>query len=281
MITYARLLGQPRRFLSLTGLTPAEFTDLLPAFEQSYAAFYPRHLTMQGQPRQACPGAGRPSVLDGSATKLLFLLVYLKTYPLQVVLAELFGLSTAQANSWLQRLLPVLRRALDKHGVHPERDGSQVASQGRSGTEPNQLIIDATERRRQRPKTQEKQRRHYSGKKKAHSDKNVLVVNARSERVLYLSRTYPGSVHEKAIVDQEPIAFPEGATLYKDSGFQGYEPPVAKTYQAKKKAAGPGANGTGKGVQPQAGPHPGSGRARPGRGETKSDRQRHVAQHQR
>ena len=281
MITYERLQKQPRRFLALTGLTPAEFTDLQSAFEQSYAEFYPRHLTMQGQPRQSCPGAGRPSVLDGGASKLLFLLVYLKTYPLQVVLAELFGLSTAQANSWLQRLLPVLHRALDKRGVLPERDGSRVACQSRSAAGSNRLIIDATERRRQRPKSQEKQRRHYSGKKKAHSDKNVLLVNARSERVLYLSRTYPGSIHEKAIVDQEPIAFPEGATLYKDSGFQGYEPPVAKTYQAKKKAAGAGTNGTGKGVQPQAGTHPGPRRTRPGRGETKSDRQRYVAQHQR
>jgi Helix-turn-helix of DDE superfamily endonuclease/DDE superfamily endonuclease len=281
MITYARLLQQPRRFLALTGLIPAEFIDLLPAFEQSYAEFYPRNFTMQGQPRQSCPGAGRPSVLGNSATKLLFLLVYLKTYPLQVVLAELFGLSTSQANAWLHRLLPVLQRALAQLGVLPERDGSQVASQGRSPTESKRLIIDATERRRQRPKNQEKQRRHYSGKKKAHSDKNVLVVNARSERVLYLSRTYAGSVHEKKIVGQEPVAFPKGATLYKDSGFQGYEPPVAKTYQAKKKAGAAGANGPGTVVQPQAGTHPGARRARPGRCETKPDRHRHVAQHQR
>jgi len=248
MITYARLLRQPRRCLALTGLTPVEFTDLLPAFEQSYAEFYPRQLTMQGQPRRSCPGAGRPSVLDGSGAKLLFLLVYLKAYPLQVVLAELFGLSASQANTWLHRLLPVLQRALDELGALPERDGSQVACQGRPTTESKGLIIDATERRRQRPKDQEKQRRHYSGKKKAHGDKNVLVVQARSERVLYLSRTYAGSTHEKKIVDQEPIAFPGDAVLYKDSGFQGYEPAVARSYQTKKKAAGPGANGTRKGI---------------------------------
>jgi hypothetical protein len=280
MTTYIQLLQQRRRFLALTGLTPAEFTDLLPAFEQSYADFYPAHLTMRGQPRQSCPGAGRPSVLDGSATKLLFLLVYLKTYPLQVVLAELFGLSTSQANWWLQRLLPVLQWALDKLGALPERDGSQLASRGSSATESKKLIIDATERRRQRPKNQEKQRLHYSGKKKTHSDKNVLVVNARSERVLYLSSTYAGKVHDKKIADQEGIAFPDDAILYKDSGFQGYEPPVAKTYQTKKKGAGPGTNEAGKVVQPQVGPHPGSRRACPGGRETKSYRQRHVAQHQ-
>ncbi len=239
MTTYTRLLQQPRRFLALTGLTPGEFRDLLPAFEQSFAELYPAHLTLQGQPRQCCPGAGRPSVLDGSATKLLFLLVYLKTYPLQVVLAELFGLSTSQANYWLQRLLPVLHRALDKLGVLPERDASQLASHAQVATESKKLIIDATERRRQRPKNQEKQQLHYSGKKKTHSDKNVLVVNARSKRVVYLSPTYAGKVHEKKIADQEALAFPDDAIVYKDSGFQGYEPPVARTYQAKKKDAGP------------------------------------------
>jgi len=239
MTTYTRLLQQPRRFLALTGLTPGEFRDLLPAFEQSFAELYPAHLTLQGQPRQCCPGAGRPSVLDGSVTKLLFLLVYLKTYPLQVVLAELFGLSTSQANYWLQRLLPVLHRALDKLGVLPERDASQLASHAQVATESKKLIIDATERRRQRPKNQEKQQLHYSGKKKTHSDKNVLVVNARSKRVVYLSPTYAGKVHEKKIADQEALAFPDDAIVYKDSGFQGYEPPVARTYQAKKKDAGP------------------------------------------
>src|SRR5437773_634933 len=157
MTTCTRLLQQPRRFLALTGLTPGEFMDVLPAFEQGYAELYPAHLTMQGQPRRCCSGAGRPSVLDGSATKLLFLLVYLKTYPLQVVLAELFGLSTSQANGWLQRLLPVLQRALDKLGVLPEREGSQLASHAQAAAESKKLIIDATERRRQRPKNQEKQ----------------------------------------------------------------------------------------------------------------------------
>src|SRR5207249_8961875 len=117
--------------------------------------------------------------------------------------------------------------------VLPERDGSQLACHAQAATESKKLIIDATERRRQRPKNQEKQQLHYSGKKKTHSDKNVLVVNARSKRVLYLSPTYAGKVHEKKIVDQESITFPDDAILYQDSGFQGYEPPVARIYQAR------------------------------------------------
>jgi hypothetical protein len=281
MITYLHLSECPRQFLALTGFTPVEFRDLLPAFERAYMELYPAQLTLQGQPRRRRVGAGRHSRLGSPADKLLFLLVYLKTYPLQAVLGELFGLSTTRANYWLQRLLPVLRRALDSLGVLPERDRQRGACQARRARESRKLIIDATERRRQRPKNPEKQALHYSGKKKTHTDKNVLVVNASSRRVLYLGTTRAGSVHEKTIVDQEPIAFPPDVTLYKDAGFQGYEPPVARTCQAKKKDEATSAHGSRKAYQSEAGANPRPGRTCPGRRQKKSDREGHVTQHQR
>src|SRR5205085_3874014 len=88
--------------------------------------------------------------------------------------------------------------------------------------------------RRQRPKNPEKQRAHYSGRKKTHSDKNLVVADARSKRIGFLGRTCEGRLPDKSIADQEGIAYPPGTVLYKDSGFQGYEPPVAQTCQAKK-----------------------------------------------
>src|SRR5439155_16652305 len=130
--------------------------------------------------------------LEQPEDKLLFLLVYLKTYPLQAVLGELFDLSTSQVNYWIHRLLPVLRSALDDLGVLPERDPTHFAqTQGASG-KASRLIIDATERRRQRPKIPEKQALFYSGRKKKQSDKNVVVVNTRGRRIDYLGRTCPG-----------------------------------------------------------------------------------------
>ena len=98
------------------------------------------------------------------------------------------------------------------------------------------MIIDATERRRQRPKNPEKQALFYSGRKKKHCDKNVVLVNTRGRRIDYLGRTCPGKMHDKKIADEEGISYPADTTLYKDTGFQGYEPAVKKTCQAKKKA---------------------------------------------
>jgi len=79
--------------------------------------------------------------------------------------------------------------------------------------------------------------RNYSGKHKTHSDKNVLVVNAKTKRVGYLSQTYAGKIHDKKIVDIEAIRYPRAAILYKDTGFQGYEPKVHQTQQPKKSHA--------------------------------------------
>ena len=174
----------------------------------------------------------------------MFLLVYLKTYPLQVVMAELFNLSQPQVNHWLRRLLPALRDALDECGVLPERDPQSFAHSATPPLERTRRIIDGTERRRQRPKNPEKQQAHYSGRKKTHSDRNVVVAGAESKRIDFLSQTYEGRVPDKSIADQEGIAYPPGTVLYKDSGFQGYEPAVAQTCQAKKKATRRGANGS-------------------------------------
>jgi hypothetical protein len=236
MITSNQLRTNPRQFLALTGLTFTEFNLLLTPFCQAYDCHYPNtSQTLAGQPRQRCAGGGRRGALPGPDQKLLFVLVYLKTYPLQAVMAELFGLSQPGVNYWLHHLLPVLRDALDELGVLPERDPRQFArGQFRSGKP--RLIIDATERRRQRPKNPEKQRLHYSGKKKTHSDKNVVVCHLQDQHIDFLSRTYVGKTHDKKIADQESLAYPPGTELYKDTGFQGYEPAVERTYQAKKKA---------------------------------------------
>ena len=157
MMTYATLQSDCREFLALTGLTLQEFQLLLNAFTPAYERRYPKDRTLADRPRQRCAGGGRKGVLDCPEQKLLFLLVYLKTYPLQVLMGELFGLSQPGVNYWIHRLLPVLRDALDSLSVLPERNPNDFArSQTATGTEPR-LIIDGTERRRQRPKSPEKQ----------------------------------------------------------------------------------------------------------------------------
>jgi DDE superfamily endonuclease/Helix-turn-helix of DDE superfamily endonuclease len=237
MLTYPQLKRNCRKCVALTGLTPKEVSALLPAFTRAYAKQYPAEKTMAGKPRKRQVGGGRKGVLREAEQRLLFILVHQKTYPLQTLLGEVFELSQPRVNVWVHRLLPVLKVALDEVGVLPEREPQHFAQSEQLHGERLALIIDGTERRRQRPKDLEKQAAHYSGKKKTHCDKNVVIVQAKSKRVGFLSQTYAGKTHDKKIVDTEPIVYPAGTTLYQDTGFQGYLPEVEQICQPKKSRA--------------------------------------------
>jgi len=228
MIRYSTLRKKPKDLLALTGLSRREFDELWPLFEQSLPARKRR------QRRQRAPGGGRKPALPTAADKLLFILVYMKTYPLQAVQAQLFGMSQPSANRYIRQLLPVLAQALDTLGVMPEQDGPAMAPHERRQGEAQDLIIDGVERRRQRPKRREIQAIHYSGKKKAHTDKNVVVVNTQTKRVSFLSPTLPGSVHDKKLADHVRIQYPKNATLRSDLGLLGYSPEVREHLQPKK-----------------------------------------------
>lgn len=234
MLDFKEVKRNKRDFLALTGLTLKEFKLILPSFRQAYEKRYEGARTLAGEKRQRKIGGGRRSVLDGIEQKLLFILVYQKTYPVQVVVAKLFELSQPRANQWIHRLLPVLKDALDELGVMPERDGTKFAADEHKRGVAAAYVIDGTERRRNRPKSPEKQALHYSGKKKQHTDKNIVVTDAKSGRVGYLSPTRPGTIHDKKLAEHEQITYPRNSILHKDTGFQGYEPPVKQTLQPKK-----------------------------------------------
>lgn len=79
-----------------------------------------------------------------------------------------------------------------------------------------------------------KRRKNSFPVKKSHSIKNVLLAN-KSKRILYLSETYEGSVHDKKIADEADITFEQTIHLLQDTGFQGFKPKNAIIQQPEKK----------------------------------------------
>jgi hypothetical protein len=234
MLSYHKLKDKPRDFLAATSLTLAEFQQLLPAFQGAYETLYPPALTRAGKPRQRRAGGGAKGALHSVEDKLLFILVYQKTNPLQTMHALQFNLSQPQANYWIHQLLPVLQEALAALGFAPERDASRLATSPLLCAGAPAGAIDGTERRRQRPTNAERQKEHYSGKKKTHTDKNILLVNEITRKVAYLGPTVVGKTHDKKAADEAEMTYPINATLAKDTGFQGYEPERVLTTQPKK-----------------------------------------------
>jgi hypothetical protein len=235
MISYDQIKDNPQILLAFTGLTQTEFEELLPSFIK--ASYQIEQKRQAKRKRQRRPGGGRKAQLNTMADRLLFILFYLKTYPIQEVQAFLFGMSQGQANEWIHRLARILERALNDLGHLPEREGHRLATILREN-ETSAFTQDGSERRRQRPKDNEQQKAYYSGKKKAHTVKNHLVVHPESQRVCYLSATAPGKKHDKKLADEAGLRFPDRATLEQDTGFQGFDPEQVIVLQPKKKPRG-------------------------------------------
>ncbi len=234
MLNYNTLKDRPRDFLSATGLTLAEFEQLLQAFQAAYEKKYPSDRTREGHARQRRIGGGTTGKLQSWGDTLLFIVVYQTTNPLHTMHALHFDLSPAQAHYWIHHVLPVLQHALADLGMAPEREAHDVATSPLTWEGAPSLAVDGTERRRQRPTEVAKHKEHYSGKKKTHTDKNLLLVNAHTSKVVYLGPTIAGKMHDKKAADEDHIASPANATLDKDTGFQGYEPAGVLTQQPKK-----------------------------------------------
>jgi DDE superfamily endonuclease len=234
MLSYDKLQNRPREFLAVTGLTRAEFECLLPAFQAAYECHYPPDLTYEGKARQRSAGGGAKGALPSFTDKLLFILAYQKPNPLQVLHGLQFALSQSQTHYWIHRLLPVLQHALRAMGQAPEREAQRVETSAAALAGAPNLAVDGTERRRQRPRDAATQKAHYSGKKKTHTDKNILLINEHTGKVVYLGPTLPGKTHDKKAVDETPVAYRPHTTLDKDTGFQGYEPGGVLTTQPKK-----------------------------------------------
>jgi hypothetical protein len=233
MLNYNKLQNRPREFLAATGLTRVEFEQLLPAFQAAYDNKYPPERTLDGHTRQRRRGAGAKGNLPSAADKLLCILVYQKTTPLQTMQGLQCNVSQAQTNSWIHRLLPVLQQALAALAMQPARDASRVAVHPLAWEGAPALASDGTERRRQRPTDATRQQDHYSGTKQAHTDKNIVLINEHTGKVVYLGPTVPGKTHDKKAAEEAAIVYPANATLDKDTGFQGDEPAGVLTAQPK------------------------------------------------
>lgn len=96
---------------------------------------------------------------------------------------------------------------------------------------------DSTERPIQRPKDPQAQKAYYSGKKKQHTHKNNLMINTACKVVL-LTPTCEGRIHDKRIADTTGYCPPKGSSLFQDTGFQGFSLDGIRIIQPKKKPKG-------------------------------------------
>jgi hypothetical protein len=108
-------------------LTVEEFQQILPVFDEMFCERM-KYSRLDGKLRVGreyrtyvnCP-------LPTPEDRLLFILVYMKNNPLQVLQGELFGMPQNKANQWIHTLLPVLQLTMRKLGDTPARSVLELA----------------------------------------------------------------------------------------------------------------------------------------------------------
>jgi Helix-turn-helix of DDE superfamily endonuclease len=145
-LRFTDIQPRPTEVLDLTSLTLDEFQRLVPPFEAAFQA-YMAQWRLDGRPRTArryttyhnCP-------LPTPEDRLLFILVYLKPDPLQVVQGRLFGMGQSKAHQWLHVLVVVLQATLRTLGDAPTRSLAELAKRlGVAEAEATALVVPRSE----------------------------------------------------------------------------------------------------------------------------------------
>ena len=218
-------------------MSPTELHNLLPAFAESLI----RHsfVVKPKTKRQRKLGGGRRGHLPTVEDKLVFVLMYLKTYPTFDVMGFLTGRQRSKCQYSVANLLPVLEMALGKHLALPQRKISSPEEFFKLFPEIKEVFLDGTERRTQKPRNLKKRNKLYSGKKKTTTRKTVIMSDEK-RNILLLSPTKSGRRHDKRIADKFGIvsSIPQEVVVWTDTGFQGIQHLHPNTVMPKKATRG-------------------------------------------
>ena len=216
MLNINKAFKNDRLTKALTGMSIAEFHALIPSFITAFLAERKR--------RGIRVNFGRTPILSTIELKLFFILFYVKCYPTFDLSAFIFDTDKHRCHDWVKELLPVLRLALKKEIVLPKRKISTPEEFFRLFPTVKEIWVDGTERPIQRPKNKRKQEKRYSGKKKRHGMKNI-IVNDGAKRILIVTPTVSGRHHDYAITQKTklPQCIPKDVSCQMDTGFQGLE----------------------------------------------------------
>jgi len=225
MLTYQKLFNNPGKLVRFTGLNPFQFETLAKRLEPLWTKAEKERLTKDNRKRGI--GGGRKYRLSSIYDKLLLILVFYRTYAVYELLGWVFNLDASNVCRLIERLSPLVEDMADPSLRFAIKDVLKKRKKIRDWEEfvkqyPDlfELVIDSTEQKRKRPTNKKKQKNFYSGKKHTHSFKTQITVN-RIGRIINVSRTYSGRIHDKTVLLKEKTLdkLPPDLKKYLDKGY--------------------------------------------------------------
>lgn len=222
MINVQRALKNPRLMAAMTGMTEKEFNQLLPFFTKAWKSSKHSQHRKNAEIRKI--GAGRKGFLRSMEEKLFYILFYYKCYPTYDLLGFIYNCNRSNACRRQFELGKILEKTLGGKSVLPERRMRRIEEFFKAFPEVREVFIDGTERPTQRPKDKEKQKENYSGKKKKHTRKNIVITD-KKKRIGFLSKTEGGKNHDFPMLKKyaPPDNMPKKIKKHLDLGFKGFQ----------------------------------------------------------
>lgn len=213
----SRLRKNPKAFRRLTGITIDKFDQLINFLRPRYVRWNKKRLSRSDRKRAI--GAGRKFSLS-LEDRFLLLLLYYRTYVTTAFLAFLFAIDESSVGRLFKPLEPLLANIFKIPEKQIDIEEDEILK----------IFFDGTEQPINRP--QHGQKKWYSGKKKKHTIKHQVVVvrkrkkrgkgkHLRKVRIVAVSKSFHGSVHDKRIYEESKTYTPFGVEGFGDSGYQG------------------------------------------------------------
>ena len=220
MMNYDTLSRKPLNFNSFTGLKVPEFDAVYTKTQESYATYEERRLHREDRKRKI--GTGHPFKLN-LRDRLLMLLMYHRIYTTSTLLGYLFNLGQTNVLKNIRILEPLVKEILPL----PEKINKRVRRLGTldevEALFPGfKAFLDATEQEIPRPKDKTKRRTHYSGKKKRHTVKTQITVNA-DGLIVHKTPHARGSRHDYSLYKWRHPRLPDEVCLGLDLGYDGVQ----------------------------------------------------------
>lgn len=210
MFHIQKLLGRPKIFHTLTGLTPNEFTHLLQKVHPLWIVAQARKKSWDGRKRAV--GGGRKRDTD-LATDIFLLLLYYRTYVSHVFVGLLVDLDETNIGRRIRELEPLLAQVFRIPKKKIQMSEKELL----------ELIVDATEQQTQRRKGT-----RYSGKKKQQTIKTQIHIS-KDGIIRAVSDSITGNRHDKHLYDishtyvRGPDGNPKRVRKKGDLGYIGTE----------------------------------------------------------
>ena len=226
-----KVLNNERMLKAILGLNRKEFESLLVTFKQILEE------EQNNKKRQRKIGGGSNGNIKDPRKKLFYILWYVKVYPTFDVAAYVFASSKTRTHIWTHKIMPILEKTLKREIVLPARQIRTIEEFHELFPEVKEVMIDGVERPTTRSRNDKTQNKHYSGKKKRHMRKNVIVVDKR-KRILIVTPSKAGKYHDKKLSDKAIVAsrIPEDVGVLADTGFIGIQKQHENTLIPKKRS---------------------------------------------